>query len=444
YPGQPDSQTYLQHGYLQNQFNRMFNQLADVYGHIFRAGYAEIDLTDVVLQRRILVVMLPALEKSPDELANLGKLLISSLKAMLAVGLGAQLEGSHRAVIERRPTNSPSPYVGVFDEYGYYAVKGFAVVPAQARSLGFSVCFGGQDIQSFGKQSKEEADAIVGNTLTKIAMKIEDPKDTADLFEKLGGHAIAVQTSGFTRGHNTLLSGLYRDVPNATLERRARIDPLDLRAQRLGEAHIFHGTTVIRANLFYTGEFKAKAYRLNRLVPLGPPETDLKAQQALLTPEGLRQAVACVVNGSLDELQIAQQLAVALESTVTQANGRPKDFASQFVAEYLQELDQLDAALAETFREVGAPTAASQPDEPAERSKSVNLAKPPREESAPQSADDWKTQLKAVVDDVLQAAELFDDEGVDPHEDKLNLGFEYPGLVGELAMAESSGLPELS
>ena len=39
---------------------------------------------DVVLNRRILVVLLPALEKSPDELSNLGKIIVSSLKAMMA------------------------------------------------------------------------------------------------------------------------------------------------------------------------------------------------------------------------------------------------------------------------------------------------------------------------------------------------------------------------
>ena len=33
-----------------------------------------------------------------------------------------------------RPT-APTPYMCILDEYGYYAVQGFAVVPAQARSL---------------------------------------------------------------------------------------------------------------------------------------------------------------------------------------------------------------------------------------------------------------------------------------------------------------------
>ena len=269
YPLQPDPQTYLQHGYLQNQFSRMFGQLADVYGHIFRAGAGEIDLADIVLQRRILVVMLPALEKSPDELASLGKLLIGALKTMLAMGLGARLEGSHREVIDRRPVTAPAPYVGVFDEYGYYAVRGFAVVPAQARSLGFSICFGGQDLQSFGKESREEAAAIVANTLTKIGMFVEDPQETMELFEKLGGQALAVQSSGLTQSDNALLAGFYRGAPNAVYERRARIDPLDLRAQHTGEAHILRGTTIVRAKLFFAGAFQADAYRINRFVALG-------------------------------------------------------------------------------------------------------------------------------------------------------------------------------
>ncbi len=53
--------------------NRVFGALADTYGHIIRTNLAEVDLRDVVLNRRILVVLLPALEKSPDELSALGK-----------------------------------------------------------------------------------------------------------------------------------------------------------------------------------------------------------------------------------------------------------------------------------------------------------------------------------------------------------------------------------
>ncbi|HRY15616.1 MAG TPA: hypothetical protein P5330_07060 [Candidatus Competibacteraceae bacterium] len=361
YPAQPDPQTYLQHGYLQNQFGRMFGQLADVYGHIFRAGHGEIDLADVVLNRRILVVLLPPLEKSPDELASLGKLLIASLKTMLAIGLGARLEGHHREVIESRPMAAPAPYLGVFDEYGYYAVKGFAVVPAQARSLGLAVCFGGQDLQSFGKESQEEAAAIVANTLTKAAMFIEDPKDTAELFEKLGGHALAVQTSGYTRSDHLLGTGLYRDVPNAGFERRARLDPLDLREQVTGEAHVFRGTTMVRANLFYAGDFKVREYRLNRFVPLGPLDAAaVRDHRDTLTLDGLRQAVARVITPSLaagsgEVMSVQPAVESPPDPSIAAADEvRRQTFAQRWINAYLQDWAALDAQGAAQLRHVAA------------------------------------------------------------------------------------------
>ncbi|EKE01716.1 MAG: IcmO, partial [uncultured bacterium] len=130
--GKQSSQVYEQHGYITMQLTRVFSSLADTYGHIIRTNLPEVDLRDVVLNRRILVVLLPALEKSPDELANLGKIIIASLKTMMASGLGDEVEGMYSKVIERKPTNARSPFLCILDEYGYYAVPGFAVVPAQA------------------------------------------------------------------------------------------------------------------------------------------------------------------------------------------------------------------------------------------------------------------------------------------------------------------------
>ena len=381
YPPQPDPQTYLQHGYLQNQFGRMFGQLADVYGHIFRAGQGEIDMADAVLQRRILVVMLPALEKSPDELASLGKLLIGALKTLLAIGLGARLEGTHREVIDRRPTAAPSPYLGVFDEYGYYAVKGFAVVPAQARSLGFSICFGGQDIQSFGKESQEEAAAIVANTLTKIGMFVEDPKDTMELFEKLGGQALAVQSSGLSKSDGVLLSGFYRDAASATYERRARIDPLDLRAQATGEAHILRGIAIVRARLFYPGAFRMAAYRLNRFVPVNTTDAPDADDPALIapTPEGVRAALARVLaEAPLDALQMgALRAAVEADETAAKPDARTsgrQTFAKRLIERYLDHHDALDVEFAARLREAGDHLAAA--DKTADAAPAVPPASP--------------------------------------------------------------------
>ena len=179
--GKQVSQVFEQHGYITMQLVRVFSSLTDTYGHIIRTNLAEVDLKDVVLNRRIMVVLLPALEKSPDELANLGKIIISTLKAMMASGLGEAVEGDFADLIDRKPTNAETPYLCVLDEYSYYAVKGFAVVPAQARSLGFSVIFAGQDLPAFQKASKEEAASIGANTNIKICMKLESNRDVGFL-----------------------------------------------------------------------------------------------------------------------------------------------------------------------------------------------------------------------------------------------------------------------
>ncbi len=187
--GQQVSQVLEQHGFITMQLTRIFPSLADTYGHILRTNLAEVDLKDVVLNRRILCVLLPALEKSPEELSNLGKVIIATLRVMMASGLGDAVEGTYADLITSKPTTSETPFLCILDEYGYYAVKGFAVVPAQARSLGFSVVFAGQDLPAFQKASKEEAASIGANCNIKICMKLEDPTETWDFFMKSAGES---------------------------------------------------------------------------------------------------------------------------------------------------------------------------------------------------------------------------------------------------------------
>ena len=70
-------------------FTATFTQLAVSLGHIFRCEIGDIDMRDIVLNRRILVVNLPALENSDATLAALGKLVVASLRGMMAQLLGA-------------------------------------------------------------------------------------------------------------------------------------------------------------------------------------------------------------------------------------------------------------------------------------------------------------------------------------------------------------------
>ena len=275
--GKQVSQVLEQHGFITMQLTRVFSSLSDTYGHILRTNLAEVDFKDVVLNRRILVVLLPALEKSPEELSNLGKIIIASLKAMMAAGLGEDVEGDFHDVVERKPTNSPSPYVCILDEYGYYAVQGFAVVPAQARSLGFSTIFAGQDLPAFQKASKEEAASIGANTNIKICMKLEDPTETWEFFNKTAGESYVTKVDAF-QTKDTNVTNTYMDTKSASFEKRARIDLLDLKEQTEGQMHIFFKSKIVRASAFYANPKPVKQLRINHFVKVElPPDADLEA-----------------------------------------------------------------------------------------------------------------------------------------------------------------------
>ncbi|HVV69307.1 MAG TPA: TraM recognition domain-containing protein [Gammaproteobacteria bacterium] len=275
--GKQVSQVLEQHGFITMQLTKVFGSLSDTYSHIMRTNLAEVDLKDVVLNRRILVVLLPALEKSPDELSNLGKVIIASLKAMMAAGLGDAVEGDYRDVIQRKPTNSLTPYLCILDEYGYYAVKGFAVVPAQARSLGFSVVFAGQDLPAFQKASKEEALSIGANTNIKICMKLEDPLDTWDFFMKTAGESYVTSVKEFQNDATKAIAG-YMDSKSAQVEKRARVDLLDLKEQREGEAHIFFKSKIVRAKMFYANPEIVPHMRLNQFLKIETPPDSVLAE----------------------------------------------------------------------------------------------------------------------------------------------------------------------
>ena len=160
--------TLDQHGYLEMQFARILGSLADVYGHVFRTDVPDIDMTDVVSNRRILVVLLPALERSGDELANLGKIVVATLKGMMGAALANRIEGNWNEVVDSRASFTRNPFMCVLDDVGYYTVEGLALMSAQARSLGFAMVYASQDIPAMKRHNEKEAASIIANTNTKM------------------------------------------------------------------------------------------------------------------------------------------------------------------------------------------------------------------------------------------------------------------------------------
>ena len=279
-PPGPDTPQYdtttanQQHGYLAMQFTRSLQSLGDDYGYIFDPQAADVDMVDIVLNRRVLVVLIPALEKSSDEIANLGKIVAATIKGMMGSTLGSTLEGSSETVIENKPTHSSTPFMTVFDEVGYYTAQGMAVMAAQARSLGFCLIFSGQDLPAMKKRVREEAQSITANCNIKLFGKLEDPTETKEFFEKTVGSAFVTEVSGFQMSGGTEM-GSYFDTQQASVQSRARASYDGLRGFTEGQAVVAFGESVIDAQIFYSDPGHAKAMRVTRFMALPPTDENL-------------------------------------------------------------------------------------------------------------------------------------------------------------------------
>lgn len=272
--GKHETDVLQQHGFITMQLIRAFSSLADTYGYIMRTPFPEIDYRDVFLNRRILVVLLPSLEKSPQELTNLGKINVASVKATMAYGLGSHIEGDFKRTFDSKQSESKSPFIMIFDEYGYYAVKGFAVVPAQVRSIGCSANFAGQDLPAFQKASKEEAESTTANTTTQFCGKLQCPI-TFEFFNKIAAQAYFVKHTGFDAHVGMTGSLKYMDNHRTSIERMDRISMDVLAAQTSGDWHVFREGKIHRIRSFYANplgvEGKPKYVRVNHFVAAAPP-----------------------------------------------------------------------------------------------------------------------------------------------------------------------------
>lgn len=266
-PHEQPEEVGRQFGFAQAYFTRALSSLADTYGHIYWTTKGEVDYQDVVMNNRILGVTLPALEKAPPELQNLGKINLAALKDAMSIGLGATLEGDRRQVIESLPIASDVPTLIILDEYGYQSVEGFAVTAAQARGLGFSIVFAGQDWAGFKRGSETEAGQIWGNTRIKEFMALED-YESMEMASKAVGEALVTQVSGFEKPVDDTLGLAYRDSHNAGVNNRARIDIRDLQEQIEGEMHLVTRGRVIRARAFHANVPLMSHFRLNRFLKL--------------------------------------------------------------------------------------------------------------------------------------------------------------------------------
>lgn len=266
-PLDQDSGTYDQHGYRATQLNPALNLLDKTYGHIFQDKFSEIDMVDVTLNNRILVLLIPSLEKSAQEAESLGKLTVACLRVMMGKNLGADIEGKRIDILESKATEARYPYVVALDELGYYFADGIAVMFAQARSLGFCMIAAAQDIEKLTEGSRAaEAGAMLANQVAKLFMRIDDANKTNEMIQKyLGKVNVAIKETyefrdGF--GFKRMPEVKVTEIPVATLQ--------NLQGLGAGKAIMNTMGQTFKVASFYVGDFLKKypteTFHINRFI----------------------------------------------------------------------------------------------------------------------------------------------------------------------------------
>ncbi|VTZ27265.1 Intracellular multiplication protein IcmO [Methylocella tundrae] len=257
-----------QHGYAVFYFTRTFELLGVSLGHIFKVEQSDVDMRDVVLNRRILVVNLPALESSDDRLAALGKIVVASLRGMMAQMLGSRLEGDYGDIVANKPGMGAAPFHVVLDEVAYYATSGMDRMLAMGRGLNFMFWLGFQEVSGIWARLGEKTQSLLGNANLTVAMRQQDANRTRQWIEETAGTTYVSQATSYQGGSG----GEYSEAQHADLREVSRVDWSDLQRLIEGEAIILFGGRRIYAKLFYAAVDTSGPLRLNRPLPMASPD----------------------------------------------------------------------------------------------------------------------------------------------------------------------------
>ena len=269
-----------QYAYARAYFGRALSLLIDNYGRIFRVSHGEVDAIDVITNRRIFVTLIPSMDKDPKELKNLGQICLASVRNACAVGLGSSIQGNLGEVLGALPTEAKTPFGIIVDEYAAIETKGFEILLTQGRGLGMAVIVASQDFAGIKRASEAAAEQIVANCKTKLFMATEDPRETANLVQKLAGRAYVFKTSGYSQ-RKELNSQAYFDNLAVSSDMVERVDFRDLQRQIEGEVTISFKGEIIRGRVFHADPplSHTQSLRLNcHIMCASPDPLALKAR----------------------------------------------------------------------------------------------------------------------------------------------------------------------
>jgi intracellular multiplication protein IcmO len=284
-----------QHGFVIGGFAKTFMMMTTTYGHIFNCDVPDVELTDVIFNRRNLIVLLPSLENDPETNAAIGKTFITAQRYALAAALGASIEGNYTDLVENRPSSASTPYLMLYDESNYFATRGIDVMMAQGRELNVSIWMSFQEVGSlYATLGRDWSVPLLGNPKLKIFEQVEDAGPTREWIEQAGGTMQVGVLSGY---ENTEIVGDYTTQTRADIREVKRISWNDIQALRQGQAIIMFRGKRLYTRLFYAGIKPQGENRLYAPLPIARSDKTLPASRTLPNPED-QAVVDAIIKGA--------------------------------------------------------------------------------------------------------------------------------------------------
>lgn len=275
-PGKPEDEqgeeVHKGFGFAQTYFVKALGLLSRTYGHIFNATKPEVDYPDVIYQNRILTVLIPSLGRSPSDKKALGNIQLAALTQAMSIGLGEAGTGDIEEMLNNLPADMKVPSCIMVDELAEIMTPGFSTSTSQARGLGISVILATQDLPSMLEQDRKETKQMWANTITKGLGKGVD-SETFEEFKKLADEEYAEVSAGSTESNGMVDN--YRRQNAASLQKVARLDPLDVQRQGEGQFTFFADGDVHPAQVFFHGLLEEQYitnFRLPSMLPIRPPQ----------------------------------------------------------------------------------------------------------------------------------------------------------------------------
>lgn len=153
-----------QHGYVESYVSSMLKHLKQAA--IMTGSIPQIDMVDVMRNDRILVVLLPSLDRSELESSICSRAVVATLRMAMTSMLETRATVDGAIATARRT----KPFPIILNDVGFIASRALGLIVPTAYGLGFSMIYGAPDERSLTRRFSKFGDDLIANTNITIRL----------------------------------------------------------------------------------------------------------------------------------------------------------------------------------------------------------------------------------------------------------------------------------